>query len=72
MKHYTGYYLFNKEMRQDIRETYRVKYGKDPTHQEITNEVNNIWNNLEPSIKNVWNTNATIKSNQNKNNIYKI
>ena len=37
MKHFTGYTLFNKEMRQDIRETYRVKYGKNPTHQEITN-----------------------------------
>ena len=66
MKHYTGYNLFNKEMRQDIRETYRVKYKKEPTHQEITNEVKNIWNNLDPHIKDIWNTNATIKSNQKK------
>ena len=66
MKDYTGYSLFNKEMRQDIRETYRVKYNKDPTHQEITNEVNNIWNNLDQCVKDIWNTNATIKSNQKK------
>ena len=65
MKHFTGYILFNKEMRQDIRETYRVKYGKNPTHQEITNEIKYIWNNLNQYIKDLWNTNATIKSNLN-------
>ena len=32
----------------------------------ITNEVKNIWNNLDPHIKDIWNTNATIKSNQKK------
>jgi hypothetical protein len=69
MKAYTGYSLFNKEMRQDIRETQWVKYGKNPTHQEITDEVNNIWNNLDQCVKDIWNTNATIKSNQKKNNI---
>ena len=65
MKHFTGYSLFNKEMRQDIRETYRVKYGKNPTHQEITNEIKYIWNNLNQYIKDLWNANATIKSNLN-------
>ena len=58
----TGYKLFNKELRQDIRETHKVLYGKNPTHQEITQEVNNIWNNLSPVDKDIWKVNAIIKS----------
>lgn len=64
MKYSAGYILFNKEIRQDIRETYKIKYGKNPTHQQITDEVNNIWNKLDKYIKDIWNTNAIGKSKQ--------
>jgi len=64
MKYSAGYILFNKEIREDIRETYMIKYGENPTHQQITHEVNNIWNKLDYSIKHIWNTNAIIKSKQ--------